>query len=54
MESHEPSCGAIPKTYDHTENTLFQWRRPIFPEFTGDKVLYDRARELFHLLAGET
>ena len=36
--SHEPSFGIIPKTYDHAENTLFQWGSPVFPKVTGDKV----------------
>ena len=34
-ESHEPSCGICTKTYDYTENTLFQWGHWFFSNFTG-------------------
>ena len=47
MESREPSRRISPKTKDHIENTLFQWRLPIFPKMTWIKSLYDRVENLF-------
>ena len=38
-ESLDSSCRINPKTWDHAENTLFQWGSPNFLIITGDKVL---------------
>ena len=50
MGSHEPSCGIIPKL----RILYFDGNYQFFQKSPGIKFLYDRGRELFHLLTGET
>ena len=45
-ESHEPSCGIIPKTQDHAGDHQFFQKSP------GIKFLYDWGRKLFHYWPG--
>ena len=37
-ESLAPSCRISPKAQDHSENILFQWGPPVFPNIARDKV----------------
>ena len=52
MESNEPSCGIIPKTYTLAENGVVQWV-PLTFKSQGITFLYNRGSKFFHVLAGE-